>query len=216
MADHSPHLQEQKRTFDVAELSQADAYKLASGLTVPRPIGWIGSVSASGVNNLAPYSFFNIVSADPPTFVVSPALGSRKDSLANIEETGVFSLNVVSEDTVDAMNQSAASFDADVDEFDRCGLTAVSSNAADAPLVREAVANFECTLTQMIPVGRPSGGAAGSNMLIIGEAHRIHVAERVCNERFHIDPHELKAVGRLAGGWYCRTADSLFTIDRPE
>ncbi len=206
---------EPKRTYDVANLDPIEAYKLGSGLTVPRPIGWIGTVSEAGVRNLAPYSFFNMVAMYPPTFVVAPLLTGRKDTLDNLESTGVFTINIVTEETVVAMNATAATFPPDVDEFAECGLTAISAETSNAPLVAEAVANFECSVVQSIPVGKGVDGAEPSGMLVIGEAQRIHVAERVVDDAFHIDPHELRAVGRLAGGWYSRTSDALFMIDRP-
>lgn len=206
---------EPKRTYDVANLDPMEAYKLGTGLTVPRPIGWIGTVSEAGVHNLAPYSFFNLVAKSPLTFVVAPAVGARKDTLDNLEATGVFTVNIVTEETVVAMNATSATFPADVDEFEACGLTAVRSETSNAPLVAEAVANFECSVVQSIPVGRSADGLEPSAILVIGEAQRIHVAERVSDDAFHIDPHELRAVGRLAGGWYSRTSDALFMIDRP-
>ncbi|MDW3177911.1 MAG: flavin reductase family protein [Acidimicrobiia bacterium] len=206
---------ETKRTYDVADLDPMEAYKLGTGLTVPRPIGWIGSVSESGVRNLAPYSFFNMVAKSPLSFIVAPASNMRKDTLDNLQATGVFTINVVTEETVVAMNASAASFPADVDEFEECGLTAVRAETSEAPIVAEAVANLECRVVQIIPVGKSPDGLEPSSMLVIGESQRIHVAERVSDDNFHIDPHELHAVGRLAGGWYSRTSDALFQLDRP-
>jgi len=206
---------EPKRSYDVKDLEPIEAYKLGSGLTVPRPIGWIGTISTDGVHNLAPYSFFNMVAMYPPTFVVAPFLNSRKDTLANLQETGVFTVNIVSEETVEAMNLSSGTYPADIDEFEVCGLTPITADTNAAPLVAEAVANFECTVVQSIPVGHGTDGQPGTGMLVIGEAQRIHVAERVTDDAFHIDPHELRAVGRHAGSWYNRTADSLFRVERP-
>lgn len=206
---------EPKRSYTIDDLDPAEAYKLASGLTVPRPIGWIGTVSSHGVRNLAPYSFFNVVSGQPPTFVVAPLLDSRKDTLNNLESTGVFTVNIVTRDTVEAMNATAARFPSEVDEFDECGLTAITADTNAAPVVAEAAANFECTVTQMVPLGVGSDGDAPSGMLVIGEAQRIHVAERVSDDTFHIDYDELRPIGRLAGGLYCNVSGSLFTLERP-
>ena len=205
-----------KRTFDVADLDAVSSYKLSTGLIVPRPIGWIGTTSESGVHNLAPFSFFNAVAMHPPTFVVAPVTaGGRKDTLNNIEATGVFTVNVVTEDTVEAMNATAATLPADEDEFVHVGLTAITAETSNAPMVGEAVANFECTLSQMIPVGTPTKDQAGMGMLIIGEATKIHIAERVVSDGLYIDQHELRAVGRHVGNWYSTSAGSLFDIDRP-
>lgn len=141
--------------------------------------------------------------------------GGRKDTLNNIEETGVFTVNVVTEETVEAMNATAATLPADVDEFAHAGLTAMTAETSAAPMVGEAVANFECTLSQMIPVGTPTEDQAGLGMLIIGEATRVHIAERVVSDSLYIDQVELRAVGRHVGNAYCTTAESLFDIDRP-
>jgi len=206
---------EPKRSYAVADIEPQEAYKLASGLVVPRPIGWIGTISNAGVHNLAPYSFFNMVAISPPTFVVAPSLSGRKDTLDNLLSTKVFTINIVSEQTVEAMNHSSGTFEADVDEFAESGLTAVTADTNAAPLVAEAVANFECTVVQSLPVGRPTDDSPGSAMIVIGEAQRIHVAERVIDDAFHIDPHALGAVGRHAGPWYNTTSDSLFQIARP-
>ena len=206
---------EVKRTFAIDDMEAGQAYKLGSSLIVPRPIGWIGTRSEDGTPNLAPYSFFNMVAAYPPTFVVAPVLGSRKDTLANLEATREFTVNIVTEETVEAMNLSAGSYDADVDEFEICGLTAVAAETIGAPLVGEAVANFECVVTHVIPVGAPSGDLPGNGMLVVGEATKIHVAERLVDDKFNIDQYGLRAIGRHAGGLYNRTAETLFEIERP-
>ncbi len=199
---------EPKLTYNVDELEAASAYKLTTSLVVPRPIGWIGTRSEAGISNLAPYSFFNIVAAYPPTFVVAPAVTGRRDTLNNIEATGQFTVNIVTESTVEAMNQSSGSFPADVSEFDECGLTQVAAETIDAPMVGEAITNFECTATQLVPVG--------TGMLVIGVASRIHVAERVVGDNYHIAQQEVHAVGRHAGGMYSTTSSTLFNLDRPE
>ena len=151
----------------------------------------------------------------PPTFVIAPVTLGRKDTLTNIEKTGVFTVNIVTEETVEAMNATAATIGADEDEFEHVGLTAVTAETSDAPMVGEATANFECTMTEMIPVGTATKDQAGLGMLIIGEASRIHIAERVVSDDLHIDQRELRAVGRHVGNNYVRTADSLFEIERP-
>lgn len=206
---------EPKRTYAVDDLQPGQGYKLGSSLIVPRPIGWIGTRSEDGVANLAPYSYFNVVAPDPPTFVFAPVLGGRKDTLANIEATREFTVNIVSEETVEAMNLSSGSYPADVDEFEICGLTAVAAESIGAPLVGEAVANFECVVTHTIPVGRPSEDLPGTGMLVVGEATKVHVAERLIDDNFSIDQVALQSIGRLAAMTYCRTTDALFELDRP-
>jgi flavin reductase (DIM6/NTAB) family NADH-FMN oxidoreductase RutF len=205
MADLTQH----KHRFTVADLSGADPYKLTTGLIVPRPIGWIGSVSADGTPNLAPYSFFNAVSGMPPTFVFSPGRGGRKDTLANVREVGEFTINVVTAEVVEAMNATAASLPADVDEFAAAGLTAVPSTSIRPPMVGECKANIECVVIQIIDVGHPEAG----NALVIGEAVEFHIADEILDGT-RIDQAGLRAVGRHVGNQYSNATD-LFEIIRP-
>jgi len=198
-----------KTRFTVADLTGADPYKLATGLVVPRPIGWIGSISADGIPNLAPYSFFNCVSGAPPTFVFSPGRGGRKDTLANVREVGEFTINIVTDEVVEAMNATSASHPADVDEFEAAGLTAVPSQSVRPPMVGESRANIECVVTQIVDIGHPEHGSA----LVIGEATEFHVDPALLDGT-RVDQAELKAVGRHVGNMYSHSTD-LFEIIRP-
>lgn len=197
-------------TFRVADLPQQDAYKLLTGLVVPRPIAWVGSRSRDGTDNLAPFSFFNAVSGDPPTVVLSPGNDRRKDTRDNILATGVFTLNAVSADLVERMNATAASVDADASEFDLADLTVVESTLIAAPRVAECVATMECRMTQHLPIGRPDGG----NMLIIAEVLAFHIDGRLLDGT-RIDQAALRAVGRHAGHWFSSATD-LFELVRPD
>lgn len=199
-----------KTRFRVSELSGADPYKLATGLIVPRPIGWIGSISGDGIANLAPYSFFNCVSGAPPTFVFSPGRGGRKDTLANVREVGEFTINIVTEEVAEAMNATSASHPADVDEFETAGLTAVPSLSIRPPMVGECKANIECIVTQILDIGHPEHGSA----LVIGEAVEFHVADQLLDGT-RIDQAELRAVGRHVANGYSRATD-LFELVRPD
>ena len=199
-----------KTHFAVSELSGADPYKLATGLVVPRPIGWIGTISSSGTPNLAPYSFFNCVSGVPPMFVFSPGRGTRRDTLANVRAIGEFTINIVTAEVVEAMNATAASFDADVDEFAAVGLTAVPSSMVRPPIVGECKANIECVVTDIVDVGHPDHG----NGLVVGEAVAFHVDDALLDGT-KVDQAELRAVGRHAGNTYSNATD-LFDIVRPD
>jgi len=199
-----------KRRFTVAELTGVDGYKLTTGLIVPRPIGWIGTISADGTANLAPYSFFNAVSGLPPTFVFSPGRNQRKDTLANVRDIGEFTINIVTDEVAEAMNASSATFPAEVDEFAACGLTAVPSVSIRPPMVGECKANVECVVTQIVDIGDPVVG----NSLVIGEAVEIHVAEHLLDGT-RVDQAELRAVGRHAGNGYSHATD-LFDMIRPD
>ena len=199
-----------KTRFTVADLSGVDPYKLATGLVVPRPIGWIGSIAADGTPNLAPYSFFNCVSGVPPTFVFSPGRAGRKDTLQNVREVGEFTINIVTAEVVEAMNASAATFPADVDEFEAVGLTAVPSRSVRPPMVGECKANIECTVSQIVDIGHADFG----NGLVIGEAVEFHVADDLLDGT-RIDQAALGAVGRHVGNMYSH-ATELFEITRPD
>ncbi len=201
-----------KQSFDPANHDDVDIYGLLIGLIVPRPIGWIGSMSREGVRNLAPFSFFNAVAASPPTVMFSTirAGGARKDTLTNIEETGVFTVNVVTEEIVDAMNLTAGRYAPSVDEFELTGLAGVPGTVVDAPMVGEAKSNLECRLSQVVPIGTDGPMAAS---VVIGEVVRVHVDGAIL-DGMRIDQESLRAVGRMGGPTYTRTHD-LFSLDRP-
>lgn len=200
------------KRFVASEIDAVDAYKLMTGLVVPRPIGWIGSRSADGVNNLAPYSFFNGVAATPPTVMFAPTgqPGARKDTLANVRETGVFTVNIVDFSLGEAMNATSGSYSDDVDEFDVAGLTVREAEAIDAPAVAEAPATFECRVSQIVEVGT---GPMGSQV-VFGEVIAFDVAERLLDGT-RINQQELDALGRHAGNSYSR-ANQLFELVRPD
>ncbi|MEZ5340623.1 MAG: flavin reductase family protein [Acidimicrobiales bacterium] len=198
-----------KIAHPVSDLPEGMGYKLISSLIVPRPIGWIGTVSLDGVPNLAPYSFFNAVAGNPPTVVFSPGVGARKDTLDNVTATGEFTVNIVTEEVVEAMNATAASFDAEEDEFELCGLTPMASTLIGAPMVGECKATIECRVVQIVPIGDKADG----NMLVIGEAVMFHVNDDLFDGSY-IDQVALRAVGRHAGSVYSRSSDQ-FKIARP-
>lgn len=198
-------------SFATSDLSPVDTYKLMTGLVVPRPIGWIGTVDTEGRPNLAPYSFFNAVAGDPPTVIFSAGMGSRgaKDSLANVRATGEFTCNMVGMATAEGMNQSSAELPSGESEFDFSGLTPEPSTDIAAPRVAEARASFECRLTETVDIGD-----GPSNVVVFGEVVRFHVDDEVLDgTRVRFD--ELDAVGRLAGNGYATTRDR-FELVRPQ
>ncbi|MEM9204582.1 MAG: flavin reductase family protein [Actinomycetota bacterium] len=198
-------------SFVIDEIAPHDAYKLCSGLVVPRPIGWVGTVSGEGIANLAPYSFFNLIGNDPmhAAFSGGAAGGADKDSVANVRQVPEFTLNIVTDETVVAMNTTAATLPRNDDEFEHAGLTKLGSTMIRPPRVAEATATMECKVVDIVHVGRPENG----NDLVIGEIVVVHVADRVLDGT-RVDQHELKAIGRHAGSWYSHATD-LFDIDRP-
>ena len=135
-------------------------YRVLTGVVVPRPIAFVSTLSADGVPNLAPYSFFNAVCPDPPTIVFSSSrrAGSKaKDTLTNVEATGSFVVNVVVDEIAEAMNRTAAEFPVEVNEFEIAGLTEAPSVKVKAPRVAESPVNMECRLRQVVDLGRREG-----------------------------------------------------------
>ncbi len=197
-------------TFDVEQLGGVDGYKLGSGLIVPRPIGWIGSIDSDGRTNLAPYSFFNMVSGVPPTFVFSPGRLGRKDTLDNCHAVPEFTINIVTDEVVEAMNATAATLEAGVSEFDLPGITAIPSERIRPPRVGECKATIECVVDQIIDVGDAEAG----NSLVIGHAVMFHVDDDLLDGT-RVDQAALRAVGRHVGNTYSH-ASELFDIVRPD
>ncbi|MGF1667605.1 MAG: flavin reductase family protein [Acidimicrobiia bacterium] len=201
-----------REAIDPRDLGPSGAYKLTSGLVVPRPIGWIGSRSADGTRNLAPFSFFNMVSGSPPTVIFSPGSpkGVPKDTLANVRETGVFTVNIVSGDLARAMNATSATVAPDVDEFQLVGVTPVDGDVVDAPMVAESPASMECRATNFVPVS----DQPGASVVVFGEIVRYHVRPGVL-EGTRVNLDVLDPVGRLSGPGYTRTRDR-FDMIRPD
>ncbi len=198
-----------KLVFELDAVESRDRYKLLTGLVVPRPIGWIGTRRDDGTNNLAPFSFFNVVSTNPPVVLFSAGshLDRRKDSATLAEERGEFTVNIVSEDVVYAMSVTSGSFTADDDEFAIANLTAEPGRRVDAPIVAESPANLECRVRQAIELGERT-------RLILGDVVVIHVGEDVLDGT-RVDNDVLRAVGRMAGATYINTRDR-FDIERPD
>lgn len=193
--------------IDPAQQTHATNYKLVTNLVVPRPIAWVTSRSPAGVINLAPFSFFNAVGANPVYLVFSVGLndaGELKDTARNIQANGEFVVNMVTENLFDAMNVSAADFPPEVSELAIAGLHVAPSIHINVPRVAEAQVSMECKLhdTQLL----------GGNTLIFGQVVMFHVADHLVGERFHING--FAPIGRLGSpSVYCRTTDR-FDIPR--
>ena len=197
-----------KEIFDLTASDTSDGYKLLTGLVVPRPIGWIGTRRPDGTNNLAPFSFFNVVSSRPPVVLFSAGAHADrpKDSPTLAEQSGAFTVNIVSEDTVHAMAVTSGTFTSADDEFEIAGLTAVSGTFVDAPLVAESPANLECTVRDVMKIGERT-------RVIFGDVVGIHVDSEVLDGT-RVDNDVLRAVGRMAGQTYIDTR-ARFEVTRP-
>lgn len=176
----------------------------------PRPIGWIGSLAKDGSYNLAPYSFFNAIS-DTPKLVMFSSSG-HKDSVANIEETGVFTANFVSRDLADKMNMTSISAPRGESEFEIAGLKPVVGTLVAAPFVAEAFAALECKVTEMFQPKTLTGDLSESYM-VIGQVVGIHIREEAIRDgRF--DMAKVRPIGRMGYMDYCDSGD-VFEMFRP-
>jgi flavin reductase (DIM6/NTAB) family NADH-FMN oxidoreductase RutF len=213
-------------SLNPADCEPRQVYKLMTGIIVPRPVALVSTLDRNGVANLAPFSFFTGVGSNPPTVLFCPVIrtsgtaGSdgqpethpdlRKDTLRNVEETGEFVVNVVSEAIAAAANATAAEVPPEVDEFVLSGLTPQASEAVRPARVRESPAQMECKLLQVIYTNREPGGG----VIVLGEIVRFHVLNSLV-EDFRVDPDGLDAVGRMAGNTWARTRDRIELI-RPK
>ena len=198
---------------DTAVADPRDIAKLLVGAVVPRPIAFVSTLSAEGALNLAPFSYFTVASSNPPVICFTPIIrrdGSKKDTLVNIEATGEFVVNVVSEEIAAQMNVCSGEYPPEVDEFSVSGLTPVPSDLVKPPRVKESRVNMECRLVQIVQIsGKPGGGS-----LVLGEVVRFHVDGGIVSGD-SIDPDKLRPVGRMGGPTYVRTTDR-FDLERPK
>ena len=189
------------------------AHDPLNAIVAPHPIGWISTVSAEGVRNLAPYSFFNLFNYHPP--IIGFASIGWKDSAANIAETGEFVWNLVTRDLVEAMNASSAMVDTAVDEFALSGLEGAPSQLVKPDRVAASPVNFECRHTQTLRLTTVTGAETDS-WLILGEVVGVHIAESAL-----VDENYVTAAGRpiMRGGgpadYFDITPENLFKLYRP-
>lgn len=182
-------------------------------LAVPRPIGWIASVDAHGVPNLAPYSFFNAISDRPPMVMFSS--GGTKDSLRNILATGEFTCSIASQALTDAMNLSSAPVAPGVDEFKLAGLDAAPSLLVKPPRVAQAPAAFECKLWQTIELPVPAGKSGVGYTMVIGEVVAVYIDDQYIHDGI-VDTGAMRPLARLGYMDYAVVSpESMFTLNRP-
>lgn len=199
--------------LDFTTLSPLDAYRWLASTVTPRPIAWVSSQAADGTQNLAPFSFFQVISDAPPTLMVNinnRADGSLKDTLRNVQETGQLVIQLVSQDFAEAMNASSAQLPSEVSEFEACGIAIEPSLRVAPPRVKGVPVAFECELVEIQPYPRENPNCH----LIFARVLLAHIDEAVLNEQGRADPHKLDLVGRLGGSAYVRTQDS-FNMVRP-
>lgn len=201
-------------TVDPSKTSQLDMHQFLLGAVSPRPIAFVSTVDKEGVVNLAPYSFFNAFSSNPPIVVFSSnrrgGEGTKKDTLRNIEQTQACVINVVSYSIVQQMAITSVEFAPSVSEFTKSGLTPLASTQVAAPRVKESPVQMECKVLQIIPLG--TEGGAGN--LIVCQVVVMHIDENVMTGN-RIDPHKIDLVGRMGRHWYSRARGEVFELAQP-
>lgn len=197
--------------FDLAAMSAAERYKIVSASITPRPIAWVSTLSSSGERNLAPYSFFNMVSADPPLLVLGlmrRSDGTHKDTAANILSTGEFVVNMVAEPDAEAMNFSCIDGPPDFDEIAAAGLKTADSSRIRPPRIASAPVAMECRLFQATETK--------ATTVVLGEIVALHIDDDfIDTENLHVDAPAMQLIARMHGaGWYTRSNDR-FQLVRP-
>lgn len=202
-------------TIDLETASVGKAYQLLTRIVTPRPIAFVSTLSASGIGNLAPFSYFNLGGTAPPSVIFSPQAnrrGEAKDTLRNIRETGEYVVHLVTHSMRDAMNLCSSDWAPEVDEFDVSGLTRLASVRVRPPRVAESPIALECRLFEIVSHGT---GATAANY-VIGEVLVAHVDDSVADSAGLPDPRKLDLIARLGGDTYARiTPESLFELPRP-
>ncbi len=188
-------------------------YKLATSFIQPRPIALVSTLSKAGVRNVAPFSFYNMVSANPPVVMFAPSYqrdGAAKDSLRNVEEIGEFVVATVTEAMAERMNQCAFRYPPDVDEFEASGLTPRPSRHVQPACVVESPVNIECVMLEIKRFGK----SPGAGCAIFGRIVALHIDDAVLANDGLVDPVKLLAIGRMGRQTYARTTQT-FDLPRP-
>jgi len=198
LGDPIPSPVTQWTTIDPRRITQPDMYKLIIGTILPRPIALISTVSPAGIGNVAPFSFFNGVSSNPPCLSVSISRkpnGEKKDTLRNIEANGEFVVNTASEWLLGALVHCGVPYPYEEDEGQIVGFGTVPSVTVKAPRLKEAAVQFECKVYKSVEIG---DGGAGSTTLVVGEIVLVHVADAALSNG-RVSHAALKPVSRLGG-----------------
>ena len=196
--------------FDIQNTESSALYKLLTGTIIPRPIAWVATVDENGIDNLAPFSFFNVVSEDPPHIMFSTVRtgNKNKDTLNNILANQQFVVNLVTEEVVAQMNTTAQSVAADVNEFELANVTPIESIYIKPKRVKESVVQFECEMVHHYFIEKHQNGGA---CIIIGKIITMHIDDSILMENHKINLEKYKPVARLAGSNYSKLGE-IFAI----
>jgi flavin reductase (DIM6/NTAB) family NADH-FMN oxidoreductase RutF len=201
--------------IDCSAAPWREVYRRLVEVVVPRPIALVATVDAEGRRNLAPFSFFNVVSGNPPYVAFSPQrsgrTGEKKDTLLNLEAIGEFVVAVVTEEIAAKVNAASASLPRGEDEFIRAGLTPAPARVVRPPIVCESPVNLECRVVEI----RTYGSGPGAGSLVVGEVLLVHLEPFLLDEAGKVVPERLRAVGRMGGELWVQTRET-FPLHRPD
>ncbi|WP_211747468.1 flavin reductase family protein [Paenibacillus sp. Marseille-Q4541] len=200
--------------IDPTKQTERDNYKLLTGSIIPRPVAFVTTKSKQGTINAAPYSYFNIVTSNPPMISISVQRknGEMKDTARNANECGEFVVHISDETYIDSINQTAANLPSDQSEIKLTSLTTIPSTEIDVPGIKEAQIRMECVIEHSIPLG--GTGSEPACDLLIGRVVYFHIADELYNEG-KIRTEKLLPVSRLAGNDYAKLGE-FFSLERPE
>jgi flavin reductase (DIM6/NTAB) family NADH-FMN oxidoreductase RutF len=203
-------------TIEPKDLPIPQLHRYLLGAVGPRPIAFASTIDENGVPNLAPFSFFNVFSANPPILVFSPARSGRtnttKDTYENVKKIPECVINVVNYEIVEQMSLCSSPYEVNINEFEKSGLTPVPSEKIKPFRVKESPVQMECKVIEIKELGHEGG--AGN--LIICEVVKIHINEAILDDNQLIDQHKIDLVARMGGNWYCRANEaSMFEVEKP-
>ena len=202
-------------SFLPSELTTGKLHSYLLGAVGPRPIAFASTVDEAGKPNLAPFSFFNVFSANPPVLIFSPARRVRdnttKHTLENVLKTREVVINIVNFKMVQQMSLASTEYAKGVNEFEKAGLTMLKSDLVQPYRVGESPVQFECTVTKVEQLG-PDGGAGN---LIFSEVVKLHIHQSILLDDGTIDQHKIDQVARMGGNWYSRASLGLFEVPKP-
>jgi flavin reductase (DIM6/NTAB) family NADH-FMN oxidoreductase RutF len=204
------------QSLKVSDLTNSEIYQLLSSAIAPRPICFASTIDKEGNINLSPFSYFNMMGANPPICVFSPSRRGRdnttKHTLENVLEVPEVVINIVNYNMVEQMSLASTEYPKEINEFEKSGFTPIKSETIKPPRVKEAPVQFECVVNDVISLGNEGG--AGN--LVIAEVKMIHLHDYILDANGKIDPFKMDFVARLGGNWYSRvTAESLFEVTKP-
>lgn len=192
------------REIDPSRLAGREPYFLITSLVVPRPIAWVSSISPQGIVNLAPHSYFNIVSSNP--WIVHFTSTGQKDTLHNVRATGEFVVNLVGRGLAEQMNRTSAELPPDLSEVEEAGLKTLASKYVHVPRIAGAPAALECRVNEII--------SKGNGYMVFGDVLLAHVDDALFRNG-RIDPVAWRPIGRLGGSSYTDAAGAMFKLERP-